>query len=127
MEDIETAIERLHALKAMGIRLSIDDFGTGYSSLEYLKRMPIDMLKIAQTFVRDITVDPSDYAIAEATIQLAKSLQLEFIAEGVETSEHLKLLNDLQCTRIQGYLFSKPLPSHEIKEVLKKEWRFVVE
>jgi diguanylate cyclase (GGDEF)-like protein/PAS domain S-box-containing protein len=127
MEDIETAIERLHALKAMGIRLSIDDFGTGYSSLEYLKRMPIDMLKIAQTFVRDITVDPSDYAIAEATIQLAKSLQLEFIAEGVETSEHLKLLNDLQCTRIQGYLFSKPLPSHEIEKCLKKDWRFAVE
>jgi diguanylate cyclase (GGDEF)-like protein/PAS domain S-box-containing protein len=127
MEDIETTIERLHALKAMGIRLSIDDFGTGYSSLEYLKRMPIDMLKIAQTFVRDITVDPSDYAIARATIQLAKSLELEFIAEGVETREHLKLLNDLQCTRIQGYLYSRPLPSHEIEKYLKKEWRFVEE
>jgi diguanylate cyclase (GGDEF)-like protein/PAS domain S-box-containing protein len=127
MEGIETTIERLHALKAMGIRLSIDDFGTGYSSLEYLKRMPIDMLKIAQTFVRDITSDPNDVAIASATIQLAKSLQLEVIAEGVETREHLKLLNDLQCTRIQGYLFSKPLPSHEIEKCLKKEWRFAVE
>ena len=127
MKDIETTIETLHALKAMGIRLSIDDFGTGYSSLEYLKRMPIDMLKVAQTFVRDITTDPNDAAIARATIQLARSLQLEVIAEGVETREHLKLLNDLQCTRIQGYLFSKPLPSHEIEKYLKKEWRFVVE
>ncbi|MCP3677522.1 MAG: EAL domain-containing protein [Deltaproteobacteria bacterium] len=127
MTDIETTIETLHALKAMGIRLSIDDFGTGYSSLEYLKRMPINMLKIAQSFVRDITIDSNDAAIAGATIQLAKSLQLEVIAEGVETREHLKLLNDLQCTRIQGYLYSRPLPSHEIEKCLKKEWRFALE
>jgi EAL domain-containing protein (putative c-di-GMP-specific phosphodiesterase class I) len=127
MADTESTIEILHALKAMGIRLSIDDFGTGYSSLAYLKRMPINMLKIAQSFVRDITVDPNDAAIARATIQVAQSLKLEVIAEGVETREQFKLLNDLQCKKIQGYLFSRPLPPHEIKRFLKKEWRFVVE
>jgi EAL domain-containing protein (putative c-di-GMP-specific phosphodiesterase class I) len=127
MEDIETTIETLHALRSMGVGLSIDDFGTGYSSLEYLKRMPINMLKIDQSFVRDITTDPSDAAIARATIQLAKGLQLQVIAEGVETTGHLKRLNDLQCTRIQGYLYSRPLPSPEIEKCLKREWRFDVE
>jgi EAL domain-containing protein (putative c-di-GMP-specific phosphodiesterase class I) len=126
MEDIDVTIEKLHALRAIGIRLSIDDFGTGYSSLAYLKRMPLNMLKIDQSFVRDITTAPNDATIANATIQMAKSLQLEVIAEGVETREQLKLLYDLQCTRIQGYLFSKPLLSHEIEKCLNKEWRFDV-
>jgi diguanylate cyclase (GGDEF)-like protein/PAS domain S-box-containing protein len=127
MQNIESTIEKLHALKAKGIRLSIDDFGTGYSSLEYLKRMPLNMLKIAQSFVKDITVDPKDAAIASATIQVAKSMKLEVIAEGVETREQLKLMNDLQCSKIQGYLYSRPLPPDEVKEYLKKEWRFDID
>jgi EAL domain-containing protein (putative c-di-GMP-specific phosphodiesterase class I) len=109
----------------MGIRLSIDDFGTGYSSLEYLKKMPLDMLKIAQSFVRDITIDTNDAAIVKTIVQVAQSLYLEVIAEGVETVEHLKILNTLQCDKIQGDLFSRPLPAEEIEEFLGKEWRFL--
>jgi len=124
---VESTIEILNELRALGIRLSIDDFGTGYSSLEYLKRMPIDMLKIAQSFVRDITVDPDDAAIVAATIQVAKSLKLEVLAEGVETREHLDLLKGLQCDKAQGYVFSKPLPAHEVRDVLKKGWCFVMD
>ena len=120
MKDVESTIKTLHELKALGIRLSIDDFGTGYSSLEYLKKMPIDMLKIAQEFVRDIVVDSNDVAIAKATIQMAQSLNLEVIAEGVETVEHLKILSTLQCEKIQGYLFSRPLPAEEVEAFLKK-------
>ncbi len=122
MDDVESTISVLHELKAMGVRLSIDDFGTGYSSLQYLKQMPLDMLKVAHTFVRDITVDSNDAAIAKATIQMAQSLNLEVIAEGVETVEHFKLLRTLQCNKIQGYLVSKPLPSEEVEGFLEKEW-----
>ena len=99
MNDVESVIKTLHDLKTIGVRLSIDDFGTGYSSLEYLKRMPVDMLKIAQEFVKDINVDNNDVAIAKATIQMAKSMGLEVIAEGVETKEHQKVLTDLIAIR----------------------------
>ncbi len=127
MEDVESTIEILHALKAMGLRLSIDDFGTGYSSLGYLKKMPVNMLKIAHEFVRDMTVDVNDVAIARAVIQMAQSLDMEVIAEGVETREHLKLLHSLNCNKIQGYVVSKPLPPEEVEVFLNKEWRFAVE
>ena len=120
MNDVESVIKTLHDLKTIGVRLSIDDFGTGYSSLEYLKRMPVDMLKIAQEFVKDINVDNNDVAIAKATIQMAQSLGLEVIAEGVETKEHQKVLTDLNCNKTQGYLFSKPLPTEECEEFFKK-------
>ena len=125
MGDAEVTIKILRELKAMGIRLSIDDFGTGYSSLVYLKRMPIDMLKIDQSFVRDIVVDPNDAAITRATIQVARSLNLDVIAEGVETEEQLEMLNGLGCDKVQGYLFSRPLPPEEVRGFLKKEWRHV--
>jgi diguanylate cyclase (GGDEF)-like protein/PAS domain S-box-containing protein len=121
MDDAESVIKRLHELKALGIRLSIDDFGTGYSSLEYLKKMPIDMLKIAQEFVKDINVDHNDAAIAKATIQMAQSLGLDVIAEGVETMDHQRVLTDLHCNKTQGYLFSKPLPSQEVEELLNEK------
>lgn len=125
MGDAEVTIKILRELKAMGIRLSIDDFGTGYSSLVYLKRMPIDMLKIDQSFVRDIVVDQNDAAIIRATIQVARSLNLDVIAEGVETEEQLEMLNGLDCNKIQGYLFSRPLPPQEVMVFLKKGWRHV--
>ena len=121
MDDVESVIKKLHELKALGIRLSIDDFGTGYSSLEYLKRMPIDMLKIAQEFVKDINVDLNDVAIAKATIQMAQSMGLEVIAEGVETIEHQRVLSDLHCNKTQGFLFSRPLPPEELERLLIKK------
>ena len=127
MENIESSLEILHELKSMGIKLSIDDFGTGYSSFEYLKQMPIDMLKIGMPFVQNITVNPDDAAIAKAIIEVAHIMNLEVIAEGVETIEQLKLLSTLHCDKIQGFLVSKPLPSSEVlEELLKKEWCFSV-
>jgi len=120
MEDAEATIDILRALKELGIRLTIDDFGTGYSSLEYLRRMPIDMLKIALPFVRDITKSPDDTSIVTAIINMAHCLGLEVIAEGVETAEQLAILRTLGCDKAQGFLISRPLPPGEMEELLKK-------
>ncbi len=109
MKDPNQAIRKLHELKAMGIHISVDDFGTGYSSLNYLKRFPIDTLKIDKTFVRDINTDPDNEAIVSAIITLAHALKLNVIAEGVETQEQLESLRVLKCDEVQGYLFSQPL------------------
>ncbi len=102
MENAEVAIRTLHELKAMGIHLSIDDFGTGYSSLAYLKRFPIDALKVDQSFVRDITSDPDDAAIASAIIAMGHSLRLTIIAEGVETPEQLGFLRERELPQGAG-------------------------
>jgi diguanylate cyclase (GGDEF)-like protein/PAS domain S-box-containing protein len=109
MKNAETAISTLGELKAMGIKISIDDFGSGYSSLSYLKHLPINVLKIDQSFVRDMTSDPKDAAIVMAIIQLAHSLQLQVIAEGVESEEQLRFLRLLRCDAMQGFLFCRPL------------------
>ncbi len=121
MEDAETTIEILRKLKTMGVRLVIDDFGTGYSSLQYLKKMPIDMLKIDRSFIRDITDNPDDAAISTAIIGVAHSLEIEVIAEGVETMEQLKFLKTLRCDNIQGFLISRPIPVEDVEGFLKKE------
>jgi diguanylate cyclase (GGDEF)-like protein/PAS domain S-box-containing protein len=118
MKNAETAISTLSELKAMGIKISVDDFGSGYSSLSYLKSLPIDVLKIDQSFVRDMTADPKDAAIVMAIIQLAHSLQLKVIAEGVETEEQLHFLRLLRCDEMQGYLFCRPLPAADFHHVL---------
>ena len=121
MQDMETAIATLRALKQMGVRVSVDDFGTGYSSLAYLKRFPIDTLKVDRSFTRDVTVDREDAAIVRAIITLAKSLDLMVIAEGVETSDQLDFLRREQCDCMQGYLFSKPLDPALLLKLLTSE------
>jgi diguanylate cyclase (GGDEF)-like protein/PAS domain S-box-containing protein len=123
MKEPEQAIEKLHELKLMGIRVAIDDFGTGYSSLNYLKRFPIDTLKIDKTFVADVCKDPHDTAIVRAIITLGHALDLTVIAEGVETQEQLKYLSSLGCDVVQGFLFSKSLPAPVFEELLLEQRR----
>lgn len=109
MQDAEASINTLHELKEMGVRIAVDDFGTGYSSLAYLKRFPIDVLKIDRTFIRDLSINSDSLAIVTAITALAKSLNLTIVAEGVETNEQLEYLYTKKCDRAQGFLISKPL------------------
>ena len=111
LRDVNVTVNTLRTLKDLGVRLAIDDFGTGYSALAYLKRLPIDVLKIDQSFVRTVTTDPADATITETIVQLASGLNLTTIAEGVETLEQLLLLGSYGCKRMQGYLFGKPVPA----------------
>jgi len=120
LEDIEDTIIIMNALNGIGVKFSLDDFGTGYSSLQYLKRLPLDQLKIDQSFVRDITGDSSDRAIVHTIIAMAQILGLNVIAEGVETEEQRQLLLDRGCTHYQGYLFSKPVPIEQFEALLKQ-------
>lgn len=121
MNHVDQVIDKLKLIRELGVHISIDDFGTGYSSLAYLKKFPITKLKIAQQFVRDVTVDPDDAAIVQAIMGMAHSLKLNVIAEGVETEEQLKFLLDLRCKEIQGYLYSRPVPAAELALLLKQE------
>ncbi len=109
MQDVERGIKILQALKDLGLHVSIDDFGTGFSSLSYLKRLPVDKLKIDQSFVKDLTTDPGDAAIVTSMITLAHNLDLTVVAEGVETEEQLGFLHAEKCDEVQGYLISKPM------------------
>jgi diguanylate cyclase (GGDEF)-like protein len=119
MEHTDRTVETLDHLHAMGIRLSIDDFGVGYSSLSYLKRFPIQTLKIDQSFVRHITSDADDAAISTAIIAMAHSLKLRVIAEGVETEDQLAFLKEKGCDAVQGYLFSRPLPADAMTTLIE--------
>ncbi|MEO5376925.1 MAG: EAL domain-containing protein [Magnetococcus sp. DMHC-6] len=117
MGNVEKSIERMKCLKALGLTLAVDDFGTGYSSLNYLKRFPIDTLKIDQSFVRDFNRAPEDYAIVLAIISLGQALKLNIVAEGVETREQVLLLKEKGCHEMQGYFFSKPLAAEKIQNL----------
>ena len=119
----EAAIRTMHELKALGVQLSIDDFGSGYSSLGRLKRFPIDTLKVDQSFVRDITTDPNDAAIASAIIAMGHSLRLTIVAEGVETPEQLAFLRERECQKVQGYLFARPMPLEQVAAYLDEQAR----
>ncbi|WP_426168114.1 bifunctional diguanylate cyclase/phosphodiesterase [Pseudoduganella sp. R-34] len=121
MNDVAHAMAVMHALKKLGVKLAIDDFGTGYSSLAHLKRFEIDVLKIDQTFVRDLTVDPDDAAIVTTIIALARNLGLEVISEGVETQEQLDFLRRHGCRHMQGYFFGRPLPAEGFLALLQQD------
>ncbi|MBT4075255.1 MAG: EAL domain-containing protein [Gammaproteobacteria bacterium] len=110
--------DALVALNQMGISISMDDFGTGYSSLSYLRRYPFDVLKIDQSFIRDITKDPADRELIIAAISMAHGLNLKVVAEGVETEEQYNDLKQLGCDYAQGYFFEKPVPADELTKYL---------
>ncbi len=118
VEDMDTTIATMTALGQLGVGFSLDDFGTGYSSLSYLKRMPLDQLKIDQSFVRDLLTDPNDAAIVNTIIGLSRSLGLNVIAEGVETTAQRDVLLHADCLTFQGYLFSPPLPEKQLEDWL---------
>jgi diguanylate cyclase (GGDEF)-like protein/PAS domain S-box-containing protein/hemerythrin-like metal-binding protein len=119
LDDIESIIVTMNTLNKIGVRFSLDDFGTGYSSLQYLKRLPLHQLKIDQSFVRDLVDDINDRAIIFTIISMAHSLNLEVIAEGVETEEQRRYLEENGCNSYQGYLFGKPVPIEEFQDSLK--------
>jgi EAL domain-containing protein (putative c-di-GMP-specific phosphodiesterase class I) len=121
MADPEKAGGVLKLLKALGLRLSVDDFGTGYSSLTYLKRFPIDILKVDKSFIAGLGADSEDSAIVAATVGLAGALGLQAVAEGVETADQMDRLVDLGCPRAQGYFFSRPMPPAAISELLARD------
>ena len=118
MNNAEFAIDVLNGLKAMGVKITIDDFGTGFSSLSYLKRLPIDTLKVDRSFVREAPSDPDDAAMVMAIITLAHNLRLSVVAEGVETQEQLQLLRLLGCDEIQGFFFCRPLAVDAVSALL---------
>lgn len=118
MGNARATIDVLNRLQTMGVTISIDDFGTGFSSLSYLKRLPIDALKIDQSFIRDVSTNQDDAALVMAIITLAHNLRLRVVAEGVETEEQWRFLHLLRCDEIQGFVFSKPLPPDALERLL---------
>jgi EAL domain-containing protein (putative c-di-GMP-specific phosphodiesterase class I) len=119
MEDAESTVAVLQELKVMGVHLAVDDFGTGYSSLSYLRQFPIDVLKIDQSFVHQISGDPDDSSIVSAIINMGKSLKHLVVAEGIETREQREYLQSQSCAEGQGYLFSRPLAAAQFAQLLR--------
>lgn len=118
LADIEDVVNRMQKIKALGVSFSLDDFGTGFSSLSYLKRLPLDQVKIDQSFVRDLTSDSNDAAIVRAIIAMCHSLEMQVIAEGVETEAQLAFLKNYGCMKYQGFLFGKPMSIEEFNRIL---------
>ncbi|MDA8638067.1 bifunctional diguanylate cyclase/phosphodiesterase, partial [Rhodospirillales bacterium] len=121
IEQIDWTVEKMNELRELGVRFAIDDFGTGYSSLAYLNKLPLDILKIDQSFVRDLGEVESSTSIVTSIIAMAKLLGFDLVAEGVETCEQLEFLNHHGCETYQGYLYSKPLPIHELTSFLSSK------
>jgi EAL domain-containing protein (putative c-di-GMP-specific phosphodiesterase class I) len=125
MQDVMASIDKLKALTEHGSEISIDDFGTGYSSLSYLTRLPLSRLKIDKSFINEMTLSPDSLTIVSSVITLAHGLNLKVIAEGVETEDQLKLLKQLNCDEIQGYIAYRPLPLEKLEEILAKEQQII--
>jgi diguanylate cyclase len=120
MQDMELIVPKLKSLRARGVRIAIDDFGTGYSSLSYLKHFPVNTLKIDRSFVADIRADAGDTSIINAIVAMARGLKLDLIAEGVETRSQLKYLRAQGCREVQGYIFSRPVPGVDLRDLLRR-------
>ena len=120
MGDSDAAKIWLDAVHELGFRIYLDDFGTGYSSLSYIKRFPVDVLKVDKSFVRDMSEDNSDRALVGAIINMARSLELTVVAEGVETQRQLDLLEAAGCGCVQGYYFSRPVPAESIEDASRR-------
>ncbi|HEX7816775.1 EAL domain-containing protein, partial [Dyella sp.] len=118
-------MENLHGLHKLGCRIAIDDFGTGAASLDYLRKLPADRIKIDQSFVRNIGVDPDDEAIVRTTIEMAHRLKRGVVAEGVEIEQHLQFLRANHCDELQGYLFCRPLPVMSFDKLLSERQRLM--
>jgi EAL domain-containing protein (putative c-di-GMP-specific phosphodiesterase class I) len=116
----DKAVGVLVRLREMGVRVAIDDFGVGYSSLAQLKRLPIDILKVDRSFIQDCPDDVTDVAITHAVIGIGKSLDLQVVAEGVETTRHLQFVRDCGCNEIQGFLFGAPMPADEFSRHVRR-------
>jgi EAL domain-containing protein (putative c-di-GMP-specific phosphodiesterase class I) len=119
MHDVQAAARRLSELKALGVRLAIDDFGTGYSSLAYLRKFPVDALKIDRTFISNVATSPDAAAIIHTLVQLGKTLRIDTLAEGIEDDEQLQHLQREHCDQGQGFIFARPLDSEGIQAFLK--------
>lgn len=120
IEDFSTVCEKLRILREKGVRISLDDFGTGFSSLSYLKKLPIDTLKIDKSFIDTVLTDSTSRVIMESIIELVKALGFESIAEGVEDERQFQYLHSIGCDVIQGYLLGKPLPTEEMEDLIRK-------
>jgi EAL domain-containing protein (putative c-di-GMP-specific phosphodiesterase class I) len=120
MRDTAATAEALGALKALGVRLAVDDFGTGYSSLRYLKRFPVDILKIDKSFVDGVATNPEDAALAQTIVQLGHTLNLQTLAEGIESADQSSQLEALGCRYGQGYLFARPTAPDEVEALLRR-------
>ena len=120
MRDIEENIQKLSAIREMGLQIAIDDFGTGYSSLAYLAKLPVTALKIDRSFIITMASNPQSMTIVSTIISLAHSLDLKVIAEGVDAEEQAKYLRLLSCDEMQGYLFSRPVPPDEVEDLLNR-------
>jgi len=120
VEDMEATTVKLNAIRDLGVHISIDDYGTGYSSLSYVRNFPVDMLKIDRSFITNICEEKADHAIVSSTIVLAHNLNLQVVAEGVETAEQANMLHELGCDQFQGYFFSRAMAAEDITALFRK-------
>lgn len=120
MQEIKKSATILEELRHLGLKIAVDDFGTGYSSLAYLKRLPINTIKIDRSFVRDVTIDADDAAITRTIIAMGHNLGLKVVAEGVETHEQMHFLRECDCDEVQGFLIATPLPAGDVVDYIRR-------